>query len=120
MIYISVKRKERIGVIEGAKEFTAHFIHAFRIELEVLPRAGVRQHIPAYGIGTVGIECAERIDGIAETFGHLVAVLIEHQTVGDDIFVCHCSFYHGVNSMQGKEPSARLVHAFGDEVRSTR
>ena len=115
---ISVKRKERIGVIECAEEFTAHLVHSFGVEFEVLPRAGIRQHIPSYCISSVCIECSERIYGVAEAFGHLIAVLIEHQTIGDDVFVCHRSFNHRVDGMQGEEPSAGLVHAFRDEVGS--
>ena len=120
VIHIRIEGEEAISVIERSEELTTHFIDTFWIKLEVLPRAGVGKHIPAHGIGSVGIECTKRIDGIAETFRHLIAVLIEHESVGDDVFVCHSAFDHRVDSMKGKEPSACLVHTFGDEVGGAR
>ena len=117
MIYIGIECKESICVIERSEELTAYFIHAFGVELEVLPRTGIGQHIPAYGVSSVFVQCTERIYRIAQTFGHLIAVLVKHKTVGNDVFVCHRAFNHRVDGVQREEPTACLVHTFGDEVR---
>ena len=119
-VHVRIECKESVGVVERSEELTAYLVHAFRIELEVLPGAGVCQHVPAHGVCSVGFECAERIDCVAQTFGHLIAVLIEHESVGDDVLISDRSFDHGVDGVERKEPSARLVHTFGYEVGSTR
>ena len=86
---VGIEREERIGVVERAEEFATHLIDAIDIEFQIVPRLRVGNHIPACRIGTVAVEYLERIDGIAQSFGHLVAVLVQHQTVGDDIFEGH-------------------------------
>ena len=115
-IYIGIESKETVGVIEGAEELAAHLIDSFGVELKVLPWAGVGEHIPAHGVGAIGIECPKGIDGIAEAFGHFVAVFIEDKSVGDDVFVRHLTLNHRVNGMECEEPSAGLIHALGDEI----
>ena len=119
-IHIGIEGKESIGVIERAEELTADLIDSFGIEFEVLPRAGVGEHVPTNGIGAIGVDGSERIDSVAQTFGHLIAVLIQHESVGDDVFVCHSAINHGVDGVEGKEPSACLVYSFRDEIGGTR
>ena len=72
-VHVGIEGKEAIGVIEGAEELTAHLIHTFGIELEVLPRSRIGHHVPPNSVCSVGIECAEGIHGITQTFGHLIA-----------------------------------------------
>ena len=120
VVHVRIQCKESVGVIERAEELTAHFIHSFGIELKVLPRAGVSQHVPTNGVSTICIQCSKRIDGITQTFGHLVTVLIEHESVRDDILIGYRAFDHRVDSMERKEPTTGLVHTLGNEVGGTR
>ena len=71
------------------------------------------------GVGAVFVEFAERVDGVAETLGHLVAVLVEDKAVGDDALECGGAADHGVDGVEGIEPAAGLVNAFCDEVGGT-
>ena len=102
--------------MQRAEEFALHFGNALRVEFKVVPRLGVGHHIPARGVGAVLAQGLERIDGIAEPFGHLVAVFIQHQAVRHHVFVGHRIEDHGGDGVQGKEPAARLVHALGNEI----
>ena len=62
------------------------------------------------------LDRTERIDSVAQAFGHLVAVLIQHQAVGDNCFIRNTVEHHRCDSMQREEPSACLVHPFRNEV----
>ena len=116
LINIGVKGKEGVGVVQSSKELATHFINACLVKLQVVPRLRVGDHIPTHGVGTVFLDDAERVDGVAQTFRHLVAVLVEHQAVGDHILVSHAIETHRGNSVQREEPATGLVDAFSDEV----
>ena len=118
-IHVGIEGEEGIGVVQRAEELTAHFRHTFRVELQVVPRRTVREHVPAYGICAIGIHCAKGVNGVTQTFGHLVAGFVEHQTVADDVAECYLTFNHRVDSVQREEPSTCLVHTFRDEVSRT-
>ena len=109
-VNVGIEGEEAVGVIQRAEELTAHLIDPFRIELQVLPRCGVGQHIPANGVCTVFLQRGKRIYGIAQTFRHLVAVLVQHQSRRDDVLVGHLTLDHRVDSMQREEPAAGLIH----------
>lgn len=85
-------------------------------EAEVVPRLGVGEHIPAYSVCAVFINGEEGFDGIAPAFGHFAACFIEDEAVGDYIFVSYGIEAHGSDGVEGIEPAACLVNAFGDEV----
>ena len=89
---------------------------AIRIEFEVVPRLGVRNHVPAGRVGPVLAQGLERINGIAQSLGHLLAVLIEDQAIADNVFVRHGIEDHRGNRVQRIEPAAGLVHALRNEV----
>ena len=120
VVHIGIQGKECIGVVKCAEELPADLAHAFGIKFQVVPRRTICQHVPSYSVCAVLIHCAEWIDGIAQSFGHFVAGFVQHQAVAYNIFECDLAFDHRVYSVQGKEPSSRLIHAFGDEVGSTR
>ena len=113
---ICVQREERVRVVQGAEELAANLVHAGLVELEVVPGLGVGEHVPAKGIGPISIQSPERIHGVAEPLGHLVAVLVQHKAVGNHPLERGSAANHGVDCVQGVEPSARLVHAFRDEI----
>ena len=58
----------------------------------------------------------EGIDGVAEALRHLVAVLVEHQPVGYDIFKRNRIRDHRGDGVQREEPSACLVNPLSDEI----
>ena len=74
------------GVVKGAEEFPFHLIHSFDIEFQVIPGLGVGHHIPAQGVGSVLADRLKGIHGVAQAFRHLVAVLVEHQAIADNVF----------------------------------
>ena len=113
---VGIKREERVGVVESAEELAADLVNTGLVETQVVPRLGIRKHIPAESVGAVLVEFLERIHGIAEALAHLVAVLVEHKSVGDDALESGSSAYHRMYRVQGIEPAARLVDTFGDEV----
>ena len=115
-VHVGVEGEERVGVVERSEEFAAHFVDAVPVELEVVPRLRVGDHVPARRVGSVGVEHLERIDGVAQAFRHLVAVLVQHQTVRNDILESHRVEEHRGDGVQREEPAARLVDTLGDEV----
>ena len=115
-VEVGVGGKEFIGVVERAEELTDDVRDALLVELQVVPRAGVGNHVPPDGIGAVLADGAEGIDGIAQSLRHLGAVLVKHQAVADDGLVGNGMLHHRADGMEGEEPSARLVDALGDEV----
>ena len=62
---VRVQREEGVGVVQGAEELAAHFVHAVLVELEVVPRLSVGQHVPAEGVGAVTVQRVERVHGVA-------------------------------------------------------
>ena len=67
--------------MQCAEELAGYILHALLIELEVIPRLGVGYHVPAQGIAAELFNLLKRINGITQTLGHLVAVLVQNQTV---------------------------------------
>ena len=116
LVDVGIKREHRITVIERAEELAADLDDTRLVELEVIPGLGVGEHIPAQGIGAVGVKRLERIDGVAETLGHLVTVLVKDKAVGDHALEGGSAADHRMDGVEGVEPSAGLVDAFGDEV----
>ncbi len=58
----------------------------------------------------------ERLDGVALRLRHLLAVLVEHEPVDDDVFVRHAVGDERGDGVERVEPAARLIDALGDEV----
>ena len=77
MVDIGIKSEDGIGVIKGAEELAANLVHSGLVELEIVPRLSVREHIPSQSIGAVSVESLERIHRVAQSLRHLVAILIE-------------------------------------------
>ena len=102
--------------MQGAEEFAAHLVYTFRVELQVVPRFRIGHHIEAHGVGTIPIDHLERIGHVAHMLAHLVALGIQDESRRDDILEGHTIKDHCSDGMQGEEPTARLIHAFIDEV----
>ena len=114
---IGIEGEERVGVVERAEELTATLINAIDIELEVIPRLRVRDHIPARSVGAVLLEHIEWVDTVTEALRHLVTILIEHQAVRDDILEGHRVEEHSSDGVERIEPTTGLVDTLSDEVR---
>ena len=115
-VYIGIKGEERIGIVKGSEELPPHLIHPGLIELQVIPRLGIGQHIPPERIRAVFVQSLERIHGIPETLAHLVPVLVEDKAVGNDAPEGACAADHRMYGMKGIEPAPCLVHSLGYEV----
>ena len=76
----------------------------------------VGDHVPAGSVGPVFGHGFERISGVAQAFGHLLAVFVQHQTIRDHVFEGHAIKYHHGDGVEGIKPAPRLVNPFGDEV----
>src|SRR5690606_7599380 len=98
------------------EKLTAYLLNAFLVKLEVVPRSCIADHVPACGVGAVFFDGFERIYGIAQTLGHLVAILVKYQAVRHHVLERDGLFEHGGNSVEREEPSAGLVYALSDEV----
>ena len=116
-IEVSIQREELIRIVQRREELTAYLIDTLDVELQVVPRRRVADHVPAQGVRAILLDRLEGIDSIAQTLTHLVAILIEHEPVGDDSLVAIRPTYHRSDSVEREEPPTRLVHPFGDEVR---
>ena len=116
---VGIQREHGIRVVQGSEELAAHFLHPGLVELQVVPGLGVGKHIPAQRVGTVAVEGLERVDGVAEALAHLLALPVEHESVGYHPPESGSAAHHGMYRVQGIEPAARLVDALGDEVGRT-
>ena len=58
----------------------------------------------------------KRIHSVAQTLRHLVAVLVEHQTVGNHRFESYAIEQHRGDGVQREEPTAGLIDTFRDEI----
>ena len=102
--------------MQCSKEAALHLQNAIKVELEVIPWVRIGYHIPACRIGTIGLECLKGIDSVTQTLRHLVTILVQHQTIGDDIFKRHASEDHYGKRVKGKEPSSGLINTFRDKI----
>ena len=71
-------------MIEGTKEFPLNFADAFDIELHAFPGGSVGDQVPPGGIGAELGDGLKGIDDVAESFGHFIAVLVQHEAVAND------------------------------------
>ena len=113
---VGIHREERIRLNEFAEECAARFEHTFCVELQIVPRRRVGNHVPAHGIGAVFLDCAEGIDGIAQTLRHFLTVFVQNETIRNHRLESYAVKHHRCDGMERKEPTARLVYALGDEV----
>ena len=115
-IDVGIECKELVGIEERAEEFAAHFYYAFWVELEVVPRRSICNHIPTERIGTISLDGAKGIDSIAQALRHLLAVLGKDKTIRHNSLVGYRVEYHCGDSVEGEEPTTGLVNTLGDEV----
>ena len=113
---VGIKREKAVRIVKRAEELAAHFVHALDVELKIVPRLGIRDHVPAHGVRAVLLNHLERIDGVAQPLAHLVAVLVEHQSVRDDMPESDAVEQHRGQRMQREEPAPRLIDALGHEI----
>ena len=115
-IDVGIQGEEIVGVVQRAEELSLNLGDAVRIEFEVVPRLSVGNHVPAGRVGAVLAQGLERIHGVAQSLGHLLAVLIQDQAIADNVFVRYGIEDHRGNRVQRVEPAAGLVHALRNEV----
>jgi hypothetical protein len=116
VVHICIEGKERVGVEEGSEKLAAGLLHTIYIKLQVIPGSGIGNHIPAQRVGTELFDGLERINRIPQPLRHLVAILVENQTVRNHVFEGDASLHHRTDGMKGKEPATSLVDPLGDEV----
>ena len=115
-IQVGIERPELVRIVEGSKKFTLHLLYPFGVKLEVIPGRSVHHHVPTQSIGPVAVEHQIGIDGIGQTLGHFVTVLVQNQPVADHRSKSHAIKKHHRQGMQGKEPTPGLIHPFRDKV----
>ena len=115
-IHVGIHGQEAVGLCKLAEESACDLLYALHIKLQVVPGRAVGNHIPAQRVGSVLLYGAKGIYGVAQTLGHLHAVLIQYQAVAYHGAVSHAVEYHCAQSMQGVEPSACLVNTLGYKV----
>ena len=113
---VGIKREKAVRIVKRTEELAAHLVHTLDVELEIVPRLGVRDHVPAHGVRAVLLDHLERVDGVAQPLAHLVAVLVEHQPVRDDVPESDAVEQHRGQRMQREEPAPRLIDALGHEI----
>ena len=90
-----IQGQEVVGVVQGSEELPLHLPDARHVELEVVPRLGVGDHVPAGGVRPVFGQRLEGVHRVAKALGHLLAVFVQHQAVGDHALVSHLVKHHG-------------------------
>ena len=115
-VNVCIHSKEGVGLIKFAEERATDFLNTFLVELKIVPRLGVGDHVPTHGVRTIFFNGGKGIHGVAQTLGHLHAVLVQHQSVGNDGLVSHRFKDHRGNGMQREEPASGLIHTFGNKV----
>ena len=115
-VHIGIESEEGVGVVQRSEELAAHLLHTVHVKLQVVPRRRVGNHIPAQGVRAILLDGREGVYRIAQALRHLVSVLVEHQSVGDDRLVADTVKHHGGDGMERKKPATCLVNALGDEV----
>src|SRR5690606_34936828 len=128
---IGIQCKEGISIQQRSENASLCFNYSVDVILEVVPGRSVLHPVPSQDIRTVLRDGLERIDGIAQSLRHLVAVAVEHKTGGDDISKCHAGItralvyrpdivaaftQHDCERMQGEKPSTGLIDTFTNEV----
>ena len=116
VIDVGIHSKERISLIKLAEEGARDFLDALFIKLQIVPRRSIGNHIPAQGVRAIFRNRLKRIYRIAEALRHFIAVLIQDKAVRDHILEGNRIEDHRRNSVERKEPAARLINAFSDEV----
>ena len=114
-VNVGIEHIECVGVPERAEELSLSLANRILRELLREPRRGCRVEVPANRIGAEGIERLHRIDRIALRLGHLIAVLIEHETHHDDIRESGLVKEQRRLRVEGIEPAAGLIDCLGDE-----
>ncbi len=113
---VGVEREETVGVVECTEKLTAALIHTVGVELQVIPRLRVGEHVEAHGVGAIFVDHLEWVGDVAHMLRHLVALGIEHETGGDDVLEGYRTEHHRGDGVEREEPAARLVDALVDEV----
>ena len=113
---VGIERENRIRIVEGAEELAPYLLDPGFVELEIVPGLGIGQHVPAQRVGAVAVERLEGVDGVAEPLAHLLALLVEHQAVGNHPSVGGGAADHRMYRVKGIEPSPGLVDALGYEI----
>ena len=90
-----IEGQEVVRVVQGPEELPLHLTDARHVKLEVVPRLGVRDHVPPGGVRPVFGQRLKGVHRIAEALGHLLAVFVQHQAVGDHTLVGHLVKHHG-------------------------
>ncbi|CAI8402146.1 MAG: Uncharacterised protein [Cryomorphaceae bacterium] len=102
--------------MQRPEELAFHFVQSVHVKAEVVPRRRIGQHVPAQNIRTVSIHGRKRIHCVAQSLGHLLPIFIQDQAVRNHILIGHFAEHHRRNRVQGKEPAARLIYTFRDEI----
>ena len=116
IVDVGIHGKEGVGLIKLAEEGARYLLDALLIKLQVVPRRSIGNHIPAQGVRAIFCNRLKRIYGIAEALRHFITVLIQDKAVRDHILEGNGIEDHRRNRVERKEPAARLVYAFSNEV----
>ena len=115
-IHVGIHGKEAVRLVELRKECAARVLDAFFVELQVVPRLRICNHVPAQWVAAILADGLEGVNGIAEALGHLQPVLVEYKTIADDVLERHAVEHHCCDGVERVEPSARLIDALSYEV----
>ena len=116
-IDVGVTGEEAVDVGHRHEQLAPGFDNAGVRVLGAVPGGRGRHQIPAHGIGAMLVQGLEGVDRVALGLGHLLALGVQQQAVDDHVLVGHRVHHQGGDGVQGVEPAAGLVQAFGDEVR---
>ena len=71
----------------------------------------------AHDVGTAGVAFLVRVDDVAERLGHLAALAVKREALGDDRLVGSCAVRAHRGHKRAHEPTAMLVGAFEVHIR---
>ena len=116
VVNVCIHCKERVSLIEFTEEGARNFLDTLFVKLQIVPRRSIGNHIPTQGVRAIFSNRLKRIYGIAEALRHFITVLIQDKAVRDNILEGNGIEDHRRNSVERKEPAARLINAFSNEV----
>ena len=116
-VYLGIQHEERISVPQRAHKLALRLAHVLRRKTGRQPRCGRSVEIPSRRVRALLVEHRERVDDVALVLAHLYAVLVVDVTEHYAVAERRLPEQGRGNGKQRIEPSSRLVHRFGNEVR---
>ncbi len=116
VVQVGVGHEKGVHVPQGESEVAYHLTDQVYREAPFLPGLTRCVQVPAEGIGTMFDQHVPGVDGVAVRLGHLLALVIQHQSQADDVTIALAIEEQGADGVQRVKPPPGLVDCFADEI----